>query len=103
MRLTPSRFIEWLDDPKHLFNGVFIEVIENCIDIFTIKATLDHLLLSPRIRNLFDTDGDLHGTDVTGQLLWAPCEFPNGRISEWAKFWIGQGLNQRSREYKVNQ
>jgi hypothetical protein len=34
-------------DTKGFFNGIFIEVIKNCINVLAIEETIDHLLLCP--------------------------------------------------------
>ena len=74
MEFASRRLIEWFDDPQDLFDSVLIKVIEDGIDAFAIESTVDHLLLSPRIRDLFDADGDFHVADVTRQSLIALFE-----------------------------
>ena len=53
-------------DFERFFNGIFIEVIENCINALAIEAAIDHLLLGPGVRDLLYTDSNLHERDVTG-------------------------------------
>jgi hypothetical protein len=74
MEFASRRLIEWLNDPQDLLDGVLIKVVEDGIDAFAIESTVDHLLLSPRIRDLFDADGDFHVADVTRQSLIALFE-----------------------------
>jgi hypothetical protein len=34
-------------DTKGFLHGIFIEIIENCINVLAIENAIDHLLLSP--------------------------------------------------------
>ena len=42
-------------------------VAETGIDVLAIENAIDHLLLSPGIRDLLDTNRDFHGCHATGR------------------------------------
>jgi hypothetical protein len=61
--ITAMRF----NDSQRFFYCVFVEIIENSINVLAIESSIDHLFLSPRIWNLLYAHGNLHGGDVTDQ------------------------------------
>ena len=55
------------DNLEGFFHGIFIEVIQNRIDVCAIEYSIDHLLLSPGIGNLLNAHCNLHERYVTDE------------------------------------